>query len=506
MNVTEEIEFKGWRKYLWPVHGSEFKVVFLLSIMMFGILFNYTILRDIKDIFILTADCCGSEAMSFIKAWGTVPVSLILMSAYARLSLSVSKAKLFYITLAFFVLFFATFNYIILPNASAVHASKAWMESANAAYPKLRYIIPLVGNWSFSLFYILSEVWGSIGLSVLFWQLANDITPHQNAKRLYPIFGLLGNVGVLLSGASLSIIPKVVDKVFSTHGLTEAAKWKASLNVITVEIMVFFVVIALAYSECTKEIHKLHIHVAKKAGKKKEKLTFSESMKLVFNSKYLGLIAILVLAYGITINFVDATFKNQVKMLFPLKSDMLNFYGKFSSFTGAATILLMIIGNNITRIYSWFTCAIIMPVVMFIAGTLFFLFIIFKSTFATFFGWGDSFIVKSSVIIGATLIIIARAAKYSLFDPSKERAYIPLEENLKLRGKAAVDGVGGRLGKSGGGLIQQAFFILKDTSSQITIAPYLGGLLVILTVSWMYAVGSLSKMFEKAIKEHKTEN
>lgn len=506
MDLTQEVKFTSWRKYFWPVHNSEFKIVFLLAVIMFGVLFNYTILRDVKDVFILNANCSGSEVMGFIKTWGTVPISLIIVSIYARLSLSVSKASLFYITLLFFVTFFAMFNYVILPNVDTLHASKEWMENFSATYPKFRYLIPLIGNWSFSLFYIISEVWGSMGLSILFWQLANEITPHQSAKRLYPIFGLLGNIGVMASGACLNRIPKIAKQMYANQNLTDSQMWKINLNIITTCIIVFFAIIAIAYWKTRQEAERLNLHFTKKSAKKKEKLSFAESMKLVFNSKYLGLIAVLVLAYGMTINFVDATFKNQVKLLYPNKSDMTSFYGSYSFWTGAVTIIFMIVANNFTRIFSWFTCAIATPVIVFVAGTAFFLFIVFKSSISAMFGWSDNLVVKLSVLIGASLIIIARAAKYSFFDPSKERAYIPLEENLKLRGKAAVDGVGGRLGKSGGGLIQQILLILKPGSTQLTIAPYLGGMLVILTVAWMYAVGSLSKMFEKAVKEHKQEH
>jgi AAA family ATP:ADP antiporter len=76
-------------------------------------------------------------------------------------------------------------------------------------------------------------------------------------------------------------------------------------------------------------------------------------------------------------------------------------------------------------------------------------------------------------------------------------AYIPLDEDLKVKGKAAVDGVGGRLGKSGGAIIQQALLILIVGSTQLTIAPYLGFILLITVLAWMGSVFGLSKEFNR---------
>uniref|UniRef100_A0A0A8XN62 ADP,ATP carrier protein n=1 Tax=Arundo donax TaxID=35708 RepID=A0A0A8XN62_ARUDO len=78
-------------------------------------------------------------------------------------------------------------------------------------------------------------------------------------------------------------------------------------------------------------------------------------------------------------------------------------------------------------------------------------------------------------------------------------AYIPLDEDMKVKGKAAIDVVCNPLGKSGGALIQQ--FMILTFGSLANSTPYLGGILLVIVLAWLGAASSLDKQFSSLAKE-----
>ena len=96
--------------------------------------------------------------------------------------------------------------------------------------------------------------------------------------------------------------------------------------------------------------------------------------------------------------------------------------------------------------------------------------------------------------------IFSKSAKYSLFDPCKEMAYIPLDKDTKVEEKVAINVVCKPLGKSGGALIHQ--FLILTFGSLSNSNPYLGGILMVIVLTWLAATWSLDSQFTPLVKKY----
>jgi AAA family ATP:ADP antiporter len=129
-------------------------------------------------------------------------------------------------------------------------------------------------------------------------------------------------------------------------------------------------------------------------------------------------------------------------------------------------------------------------------GAIFFALQLFAPAFAPIAAAIGTTPLMLSVLVEAAQNILSKSSKYSLFDPCKEMAYIPLDQDSKTKGKAAVDVIGNPLGKSGGSMIQQV--LIFGVGSLAAATPYLAGILAGLIFMWIKAANSLADQFEAA--------
>jgi len=506
----QEPKFSKLRAALWPIQNTEMKKFLPMGMMMFFILFNYTILRDTKDTLVVGAS--GAEAINFLKFWGVTPASILFVILYAKLSNILSKENLFYTCIIPFVIFFGAFAFIIYPNKAFLHPSIEAVQAMQQSIPVLRFIFALWGAWSYAIFYIMAELWGSVVISLLFWQFANEITRTNEAKRFYTLFPLLGNVALMLSGWTVAYLSDI-----RSLYPPEVDAWGISLNWMMGAVVVAGLATIAIYWWMNRAIltdpfyYDAASETPKEKKKDKPKMSIGESFKYLITSRYLGFIALLVLGYGMAINLVEVTWKGQLKLNYTFdgvfnENGYSTFMGNFSFWTGVSTIVLIYLGKNIVSRFGWFTGAILTPIVLLITGALFYIFVIFRDQLDWMTVALGATPVFMAVMIGAIQNIMSKGTKYSLFDPTKEMSYIPLDQELKVKGKAAVDVIGGRLGKSGGAVVQQFLLLtVSATATQITIAPYSCGVMIVVILLWMFAAGGLSKMYNQKVAEKEKE-
>ncbi len=488
---TKPPAFGKWRSFLWPIHKFELKKLIPMLLLFFFINFNYTILRDTKDSLIVTAPGSGAEAIPFLKVWAVLPLAVLFMVIYSKMSNKLSKQKLFTATLAPFIIFFALFALVIYPMRDVLHPHD-FADKMQAALPAgWSGLSAIVRNWTFSLFYVMAELWGSVGISLLFWGFANDITRVSESKRFYAMFGLGANIAMLCSGPLIIAFSNIRNRV--PEGVDA---WGITLNYLMLMVVASGLLALATYYWINRNVltdKRFYDPEDVKKAKEKPKMSLKESFMFLARSKYILCLAILVIAYGISINLVEVTWKSQLKLQYPNANDYSTFMGYFSTVTGAMTIFMMLfVGGNVIRRFGWTAGALVTPISLMATGAVFFACIIYKAPLAGVIAYLGTTPLMIAVVFGMIQNVLSKSAKYSLFDPTKEMAYIPLDQESKVKGKAAIDVVGARLGKAGGSLIQMALLSIGPLA---VITPYIAGILAVIIIAWLAAGKSLGRQF-----------
>ncbi|WOL09010.1 plastidic ATP/ADP-transporter-like [Canna indica] len=477
------------------VELTTLKKIIPLGIMFFCILFNYTILRDTKDVLVVTAKGSSAEIIPFLKTWVNLPMAVGFMLLYTKLSNVLSKEALFYTVIMPFIAFFGAFGFVLYPLRDAIHPTALADKLLAALGPSFLGPVAILRIWSFCLFYVMAELWGSVVISVLFWGFANQITTVEEAKEFYPLFGLGANVALIFSGCTVKYFSNLRQNL--GPGVDG---WAVSLKgMMSIVVLLGLVICAIYWGANQFVVNDPSLPRLDRKKKEKPKLGLNESLKVLLSSRYVRDLATLVVAYGISINLVEVTWKSKLKAQFPSPNEYSSFMGDFSTATGIATFTMMLLGRVILRKFGWGVAAMITPTVLLLTGVGFFSLILFGEPLTPLLGSLGMTPLLAAVYVGALQNIFSKSAKYSLFDPCKEMAYIPLEEEMKVKGKAAIDVVCNPLGKSGGALIQQ--FMILTFGSLANSTPYLGGILLVIVLAWLGAARSLDSQFSPLAKQ-----
>lgn len=492
-NGMEEKEFGIIRSLLWPVHRSEVKKVVSMLILLFLLCISYNVLRNLKDTIVLTAKHSGADVIPFLKVWGILPGAIAATWIYTRLCRYFSKEAVFYITISGFLAYFLLFTFVIHPNSEALHLDTLgnWLtEHLPAGFKGL---IAMIRNWTFSMFYIISELWAVVVLAILYWGFTNDITEVSQAKRTYGILNIGSNMAPILGGGIGILCASVISS--STENT-----WEHTLSNTTLTLTALGSVSMLLFYWINRKVV-----VRKDEGsshdaapvKEKTRLSVRESIKYISKSKYLLCLAFIVLGYNISINITDVLWKKQLTSFFTDSNQMLIHMNMITVGTGVVATFCGCLFSLMVNRLGWTFVAILTPLIMSVLAIGFFIFLFYgdmlSAVTVAIFGTTP---FALTVYFGSLQNCLSKAGKYSVFDASKELAFLPLDSDSKLKGKAAIDGLGSGIGKSGASLTYQGLMLLLGGLSAST--PYVSAILIVVFIIWIISVVKLGGLFKKA--------
>lgn len=477
--------------------------------LFFLISFVYSILRPMKIALVVSASGSGAQIIPYIKTWGILPGAILFTILFTKLNRRFTREQVFYTMVSIFLGFFLLFMLVLFPLSETLE----WSSLQNVLTPEssigARGIVAMARHWHLSIFYILCELWSSVILSMLFWGYVNETTKISDATSYYGYFSLAGNLGAMFSGNIGEFLTLERTVRFLPHSDNV---WNQSAFLILGTVMICGIAILFVFRHIetqnritapeTVDVTPLN------GAKKEDKQSFSllESFAFVFRSPHLIYISLIVIGYNLTFNLMDVLWTDQLHLQFAGDTSGLNSYmNKMTFAKGAiASFLAIFVSSRIIRRYGWFSAAAFTPAVILITSAIFLPLVLLEtSKFHTFLlGVMGTPLLTMTVFIGAMQNCITRASKYTLFDATKEMAFIPLDTAAQRKGKAAIDGIGSRVGKSSGSVIYQILFVFCP--SMAAAVPYVTVIVVIAMIAWMIAIWGLSKELRQHFKKEKS--
>jgi AAA family ATP:ADP antiporter len=448
--------------------------------LMFGIVCllnaNYAILRSARNALTVADLGGGAGSIPWYELCGTMPGAVLMTFALTWLLNRYSIHRVFFITLSIFVGFFLFFAIGIYPS---LHFWKEtilawhWLPIRESAAYFLPQFVSL-------LFFVMAELWKIALLTILFWGLVNQYVPLEAAKRNYAPLMLGGSVGTILAAPLISLC---------TSDLVSGKSWSHSLILMMGSLALLSLMTWWLFSLLWRQLAGLQ--PAAKEKPKEEPLSVWESIRIVLRSKYLLLLAWITIADYIAYALGEVIFLDILKQKFPDPREYCDFMGKLSFWNGLITaVSALVITPYLLRRCRWIVASLVTPICLLVTEGAFF-FTLLNPSLSTQ--------LELLVLLGTLFFCLVRAAKYTLFDTSKEISFILLPPLEKMQGKLVIDGMCARLGRGSASFL--SLVLIQACGGVLATAPIAGFIALAIATSCVFATSKLGLLVEKQTPE-----
>ncbi len=453
------------KRKLLPVRKGEWSLFAMMFTLVCLVHLNFWILRNVRNTLVVADRGGAAELVPYFELWATLPATVLMAWALARLLRSFSLEKVFYMTTTAFLAFFVFYGLVLYPYSQTLPV------------PNLSQWGPgiVADDWIAAIFYSSCELWKVGLLSVLFWGFANRHLPLEQAKRFYAPLLLGASAGALIAGP------------ITISCTTYASSWQQSMHL----LLGIVVLVGLCTLGVFRRLSQL---INKNIVSKRPTSSLAESVRTVARTPYLGwLLAIVCLDY-LAYTLAEVVFLSVLKEYWPDPIAYCNYLGQLTLWSGVLTgISAFWIAPQLLEHFRWRIAALALPVIFLCTTSLFFFVVCFRNE-----PWMQLFGISPlalAVAVGSVKHCLCRAAKFTLFDATRELAYVPLSKEIQMQGKLVIDGMGSRVARAASSILNMG--LVASTGSFIAAAPVAGGLALSFTFLWIGAVQAFDKLFEK---------
>jgi AAA family ATP:ADP antiporter len=387
------------------------------------------------------------------------------------------------------LLFYCCYTFLLYPSRDWLHPNETadWLQ---LNLPRgFKGMIAMFRNWTGTIFYVMCELWSNIIFAMLLWGFTNQVTKLTEASRFYAILGVGANFSGVVAGY-ISVLACHRDYTWD-QSITTLTLIITGVGLLTMVLFRWFNRAVLTDSrfydpeETFKDIRS-----------SKGKISMRACIRYLLSSKYLIYLAVIVLAYNSVINLVEVLWKHEVHALYNDAKDYNHYMNTVSMIIGAiSTLCALFVSGNLIRKLGWSFTAMMTPVILLVTSVFFFGAFFLNEYYPDVLlmtGFAPAAVV---VFFGTLQNMLSRGAKYTVFDATREMAFVPLTPECKIKGKAVVDGLCSRLGKSGGSVAYQTLLIIFSTIPEAS--PMIAVILFSVIGFWTGSTYLLGKEFNR---------